>query len=978
MPLSEHPSIVEELKEVTRAGSPTSPSAPIAIIKDIVWVRRAAGSNHRRILSTPGASASSELDIRARTLNGGAFEKMTNTSDRRSVNPTGRMREEPVTAVASSVMSKLKLASESVPGPKEKVNAETASATEINAPKQSSSSSPPPTIAPIVLSSIQSVPHDASASHPQTEMSPTTPDVRIIESPFPPPASFPLSPPHSPINLSSSRMQASVVVADLEKNVLPSKKRSGNLPTPSAREKGKGREISERRGEGRAQTMRRGFIGPGGIIHKITSSQSLSKVRTTLPFTRSTEAERSGPATLHSKASPPTKQSRTSRSLNTPNSVTFLRPPPPAPRTPPYRQHRQPVFAPSSARTAAPFPSSHKPLVSSAGFPSRHGQSETHESGRLSRVGPPEEDVEMIEIPRFKKRELNLGLVRKHRGKQRALWLALGGLWVVNGLLSLMEIADIIIYPQFFDVNVIYILVQCSIHPSSDTNGTKLWQFAAATYAILWALSTIVVWLGWELGYEFWRRWRLDRPAIEPIYFSLPASLHLSLKSYDHFIFLLHIRTSPLGTQYAKDIIPETCHALIQLLPGVIPLLPRAAIAVVALISFWKPNVDVHAAYGGQIDETADRDLNFFRSDHPGELTNYSKGVLLSFTIYIAFRLAVVIASAICLWVSSGRPLGGVIGKHFRRSIAIGHGDNPSTPRKRRRKSSFQPRDPNLTRSPQKSWVDDENSWDWAWKERTRARVQDAFQLCIIRLDGNGGIFKHAGETGTRQDVPWAKSSDKITEEISMKDRGKKDASYSATDFSAEIAFEGSSLPCPPSTIKKFEANRLESILDPTGVAKTQPSSSRASTNVTSSTDDLFYTAPASMTPAGGKKLSVAEATRKDGVSISTYKKRSGWVTEFGVKEENGPEGGDDESTGLLSADTGPRQSMLFREWSGSTASRLSCKMSGDVSQHSHFTTSGEGSSSGSISTTSTRRRSNTTSHPHALDLVEQDQVASP
>ncbi|KIR63589.1 hypothetical protein I314_02993, partial [Cryptococcus bacillisporus CA1873] len=953
MPLSERHRIVEELKEVIRAGSPTSPSAPIAIIEDIDWVRRAAGSNHWRILSTPGASASSEVDIRARTLSGGAFEKMTNTSDRRSVNPTGRMREEPVTAVASPVMSRSKLASESVPGPKEKVKAETASATEINAPKQRSSSSPPPTIVPIALSSIQSAPHDASASHPQTQMCPTTPDVRIIESPFPPPSSFPPSPPHSPINLSSSRMHASAVAADLEKSVLPSKKRSVNLPTPSAREKGKGREISERPGDGRAQTMRRGFIGPGGIMHKITSSQSLSKVRTTLPFTRSTEADRSGPATLHSNAFSPIKQSRASRSLNAPNSATFLRPPPPPSRTSSYRQHRQPVFAPSSTRIAAPSwgPSSHKPLASSAEFSSRHAQPETLKSGRLSRVGPPEEDVEMIEIPRFKKRELNLGLVRKHPGEQRAIWLALGGLWVANGLLSLMEIADIIIYPQFFDVNVIYILVH-----------TKLWQFAAAAYAILWALSTIVVWLGWELGYEFWRRWRLvnvtqGRPAIEPIYFSLPASLHLSLKSYDHFVFLLHIRTSPFGTQYAKDIIPETCHALTQLLPGLIPLLPRAAIAVVALISFWKPNVDAHTAYGGQIDETADRDLNFFRSDHPGELTNYSKGVLLSFTIYIAFRLAVVIASAICLWVSSSRPLGGVIGKRFRRSIAIGHGDNPSTPRKRRRKSSFQPRDPNLIPSPQKSWVDDENSWDWAWKERTRARVQDAFELCIVRLDGNGGIFKHAGETGTRQDVPPAKSSDKITEEISMKDRGKKDASYSAIGFIAEIVAEGSSLPCPPSTINEFEATRLESVLDPAGVAKTQPSSSRASTNLMSSTDDLFYIAPASMTPAGGKRLSVAEATRKDGVSISTYMKRSGWVTEFGVNEENGPDGGDDESTGLLSAHMGPRQSMLFREWSGSTASRLSRKMSGDVSQHSHSTTSGEGSRSGTITTTPTRRR---------------------
>lgn len=60
--------------------------------------------------------------------------------------------------------------------------------------------------------------------------------------------------------------------------------------------------------------------------------------------------------------------------------------------------------------------------------------------GQLPRMGLPEEDVEMIEIPRFKKRELNLGLVRKHPTKQRVAWLALGGLWVVNGLLSLVSV----------------------------------------------------------------------------------------------------------------------------------------------------------------------------------------------------------------------------------------------------------------------------------------------------------------------------------------------------------------------------------------------------------------------------------------------------------------------------------------------------------------------------------------------------------
>ncbi|OXG37130.1 hypothetical protein C360_02256 [Cryptococcus neoformans Bt15] len=488
----------------------------------------------------------------------------------------------------------------------------------------------------------------------------------------------------------------------------------------------------------------------------------------------------------------------------------------------------------------------------------------------------------------------------------------------------------------------------------------------------MWALSTIVVWLGWELGYEFWRRWRLGRPAIEPIYFSLPASLHLSLKSYDHFIFLLHIRTSPLGTPYARDIIPETCHALIQLLPGLMLLLPRAAIAVVVLISFWTPSADVHAPYGGHVDGTADRNPNFFRSDAPGELTDYSKGVLLTFTLYVASRLLVVMASAIGLWVSSGRPLGGLIGKRFRRTSPVGRA-SPFTPRTPHRKPSFQPRDPSLTCSPQKNWVD-ENSWDWAWRERTRARVQDAFELCIVRLDGDGGVFKQDGETRTEQDASWAKSSDKIAERIPMGEREQKDVSYSATNFIAQIIAHDSSSSCSPSKIDEFEATRPEPILDPINDIKVRPSSSRAGNNPMSSTNDLFYTPPTSIASASKKKLSVAEAIGKGGVLLSSYKKPSRWVTEFGVKAEKDRETLDsersDDESGLLSADTSPRQSMLFRERSGSTASHLSHKMFGNVSQHSHSTTSGTGSGSDKTSITSIRQRAYTTSHSHTPDLA--------
>lgn len=258
--------IVQELTDEMRAGSlRKSPTSPSATIEYIGRIRRTAGSGHRRILSTPGASASSEVDVRARTLSGGAFGKTTNMSDGGIVNPRDRMRG-PVTALTSPVVNKSQLTSTSVPGPKEKVEGETVSAAEMNAPKQRSSSSLPSPIVPVAFPSTQPAQHEPSASHPQAETSPTTPEARIIKSSVPPPSSLLPSPPHSPINLSLGNIHSFAAVADIEKSVSPSKKRSGNLPTSSMREKGKGRETGERPGEGRAQTMRRGFIGPAGIM----------------------------------------------------------------------------------------------------------------------------------------------------------------------------------------------------------------------------------------------------------------------------------------------------------------------------------------------------------------------------------------------------------------------------------------------------------------------------------------------------------------------------------------------------------------------------------------------------------------------------------------------------------------------------------------------------------------------------------------
>ena len=291
---------------------------------------------------------------------------------------------------------------------------------------------------------------------------------------------------------------------------------------------------------------------------------------------------------------------------------------------------------------------------------------------------------------------------------------------------------------------------RCAIHPSLDTNSSKSWGFAVGAYAVCWAIS-LAVWLGWELGFEFYRRWRRSeylgtiivvdslkaaRPAIEPIYFSLPSSLYLSLWSFPHFSFLAHIRASPIGTAYVRDMIPETGYALVQLGPALLPLLPRAALGVVLLLSFYLPEADI-ASTVGKADLTTNRDSNFFNSD-TGQLTHYARGVLLAFDAWVAFRLLVVIISALGLWASASRPFGG----RFRRpSLFAGP---PTTPRKTKRKAKSSlppPRDPTTTHSPSKGWFDAETEVAYAWKDRTRNRIQDAFELCLIRPGaGLGGL----------------------------------------------------------------------------------------------------------------------------------------------------------------------------------------------------------------------------------------------
>jgi hypothetical protein len=107
----------------------------------------------------------------------------------------------------------------------------------------------------------------------------------------------------------------------------------------------------------------------------------------------------------------------------------------------------------------------------------------------------------------------------------------------------------------------------------------------------------------------------------------------------------------------------------------------------------------------------------------------------LAFVAIVGFRLLVFLVSAIILFLSSTQPP---------RALFSGpkpSQQDPTTPQKQKRKGNMStpPRDPATTRSPQKTWYEAETSIGWnTWRTRMRARVQDAYELCMIRRTGTG------------------------------------------------------------------------------------------------------------------------------------------------------------------------------------------------------------------------------------------------
>ena len=128
-----------------------------------------------------------------------------------------------------------------------------------------------------------------------------------------------------------------------------------------------------------------------------------------------------------------------------------------------------------------------------------------------------------------------------------------------------------------------------------------------------------------------------------PLYMSSPAFNLVSMKSYTNFCFMYHIRASAFFGEHAnlRDGLAETANFYSQNWPTVILLLPRAALSLALLLSYWSPQADELALADMGV---RPRDGTFFRSSDQ-TLTNYARGVLIANAAWTAWRLLVLFTS---------------------------------------------------------------------------------------------------------------------------------------------------------------------------------------------------------------------------------------------------------------------------------------------------------------------------------------------
>ncbi|KAH7886484.1 hypothetical protein F5I97DRAFT_1807277 [Phlebopus sp. FC_14] len=263
----------------------------------------------------------------------------------------------------------------------------------------------------------------------------------------------------------------------------------------------------------------------------------------------------------------------------------------------------------------------------------------------------------------------------------------------------------------FFDFNAVFILLQVAKFPNPTAPGVpgsgKNWALAAAAYIACWLVWIAVVFVLYELVFSFYRRWRVKRPLIVPLYLSSSAFNLTSMTSYTNFCFMQYIRFSAVFGEHGslRDGLAESFWFYSQNLPTVALLLPRAGLSLALLFSFSFANPEyvamVEAGFNG-------RDGTFFRTSN-GTLTDYSRGVLIANAAWTAWRALVLLISWIGLWILSGQGCAGICGPRYR----------------------WEEEDNEKTLSIYNDGTSDADALPWSWKTSTRLRIQQAFDFCL-------------------------------------------------------------------------------------------------------------------------------------------------------------------------------------------------------------------------------------------------------
>ncbi|KAG9083083.1 hypothetical protein FRC06_004703, partial [Ceratobasidium sp. 370] len=166
---------------------------------------------------------------------------------------------------------------------------------------------------------------------------------------------------------------------------------------------------------------------------------------------------------------------------------------------------------------------------------------------------------------------------------------------------------------------------------------------------------------------------------------------------------------SDASGRWTTDGLAEWFYARTQGAPTVATLIPRAGICAAALFSFWEPQaigaVSGGAGVGGM------RDGAFFRSN--GTLTGFARGVLLANVAWVLARALLVLFSLLGLWILSGQMCAGMCGPRYRWEEPLDEGEWDG--------------------EKDEAWGEPRDKLNWEWRIAARRRVQDAYELCMVR-----------------------------------------------------------------------------------------------------------------------------------------------------------------------------------------------------------------------------------------------------